>query len=110
MNAIFLLFVAELFAFGLMWHNKSARSGQERESEKPDPAVLFSTRNRKQSTVDSTLKRQLAKTESTVSGLWLDMTRAVVAIWNGARKQNAPAGDLVPSKGAPATQIDTALK
>jgi hypothetical protein len=41
-NALLVLLVAELFAFGAMWHNKSARSGMERESERPDPAVLFS--------------------------------------------------------------------
>jgi hypothetical protein len=43
MNALFVLIVAESFAFGAMWHNKSARSGMERESERPDPAVLFSS-------------------------------------------------------------------
>ncbi|MGA2787410.1 MAG: hypothetical protein ABSF60_07770 [Verrucomicrobiota bacterium] len=42
MNDFFYLFVAELFVFASMWHNKSARSGMERESERPDPAVLFS--------------------------------------------------------------------
>jgi hypothetical protein len=42
MNTLLVLLVAELFAFGAMWHNKSARSGMERESERPDPAVLFS--------------------------------------------------------------------
>jgi hypothetical protein len=41
-NALFVLFVTESFVFGAMWHNKSARSGLERESERPDPAVLFS--------------------------------------------------------------------
>jgi len=44
-NALFVLLVAESFVFGAMWHNKSARSGLERESERPDPAVLFSSRN-----------------------------------------------------------------
>jgi hypothetical protein len=44
-NDFFYLFVAELFVFGAMWHNKSARSGMERESERPDPAVLFSRRS-----------------------------------------------------------------
>ena len=43
MNALLVLLVAELFAFGAMWHNKSARSGMERESERPDPAVLLSS-------------------------------------------------------------------
>ena len=42
MNALVFLFVAESFVFGAMWHNKSARSGMEHESERPDPAVLFS--------------------------------------------------------------------
>lgn len=42
MNALLVLFVAESFVFGAMWHNKSARSGLERESERPDQAVLFS--------------------------------------------------------------------
>ena len=42
MNALLVLFVAESFVFGAMWHNKSARSGMERECERPDPAVLFS--------------------------------------------------------------------
>jgi hypothetical protein len=41
-NSLFFLFVAELFVIAAMWHNKSARSGIERESERPDPAVLFS--------------------------------------------------------------------
>ena len=42
MNALLVLIVAESFVFGAMWHNQSARSGMERESERPDPAVLFS--------------------------------------------------------------------
>jgi hypothetical protein len=41
-NDLFVLFMAELFVIAAMWHNKSARSGMERESERPDPAVLFS--------------------------------------------------------------------
>jgi hypothetical protein len=41
-NALLVLFVAELFVIAAMWHNKSARSGMERENERPDPAVLFS--------------------------------------------------------------------
>jgi hypothetical protein len=41
-NDFFYLFVAELFVIAAMWHNKLARSGMERESERPDPAVLFS--------------------------------------------------------------------
>ena len=45
MIAFFFLFVAESFAFGLMWHDKSARSEMERESESPEPAVLFSRRS-----------------------------------------------------------------
>ena len=45
MNALLVLFVAELFVIAAMWHNKSARSGMERESERPDPAVLFSRRS-----------------------------------------------------------------
>ena len=45
MNDFFYLFVAELFVFGAMWHNKSARSGIERESGRPDPAVLFARRS-----------------------------------------------------------------
>jgi len=36
------LFVVESFVFGAMCHNKSARSGRERESAKSDPAALFS--------------------------------------------------------------------
>ena len=44
MIAFIFLFVAESFAFGLMWHNKSARSEEQRESESPEPAVLFSRR------------------------------------------------------------------
>jgi hypothetical protein len=43
-NALFALYVAELFVIAAMWHNKPARSGMERESERPDPAVLFSRR------------------------------------------------------------------
>ena len=43
MNALLALFVAELFVIAAMWHNKSARSGMERESERPDPAVLLSS-------------------------------------------------------------------
>jgi len=42
MNALFVLFVAELFAFGAIWHNKSPRSEREHDSERPDRAVLFS--------------------------------------------------------------------
>ena len=42
MNALMVLFVAELFVIGAMWHNKSARSEREHESGRPDPAVLFS--------------------------------------------------------------------
>ena len=45
MSALFLLFVAESFVFAVMWHNKSPRSEREHESEKPDPAVLFSRRS-----------------------------------------------------------------
>ena len=45
MNALLVLFVAESFIFGAMWHNKSSRSGMERESGRPDPAVLFSRRS-----------------------------------------------------------------
>jgi hypothetical protein len=45
MNALFALYVAELFVIAAMWHNKPARSGMERESERPDPAVLFSRRS-----------------------------------------------------------------
>ena len=41
-NALFVLFLAELFVIAAMWHNKSARSGMERENERPDPAALFS--------------------------------------------------------------------
>jgi len=43
-NPLLVLLVVESFVFGVMWHNKSARSGLERESERPDPAVLFSRR------------------------------------------------------------------
>jgi hypothetical protein len=43
--AFLFVFVAESFAFGLMWYNKSARSERERESERPEPAVLFSRRS-----------------------------------------------------------------
>ena len=42
MNALVFLLVVESFVFGAMWHNKSARSGMERESERPDPAVSSS--------------------------------------------------------------------
>ena len=45
MNALLVLLVAELFAFGAMWHNKSPRSEMEHESGRPDPAVLFSRRS-----------------------------------------------------------------
>ncbi len=45
MNALLVLLVAELFVIAAMWHNKSARSGMERESGGPDPAVLFSRRS-----------------------------------------------------------------
>jgi len=41
-NALFVLFVAELFVIAAMWHNKSPRSEREHESGRPDPAVLFS--------------------------------------------------------------------
>jgi hypothetical protein len=43
--AFLFLFVAESFAFGLMWHNKSARVEGESGSEGADPAVLFSRRS-----------------------------------------------------------------
>jgi hypothetical protein len=43
--AFIFLFVAESFAFGLMWHNKSARSEEQRESESPEPTILFSRRS-----------------------------------------------------------------
>jgi len=39
MSTLLFLFVAESFVFGWMWHNQSLRS--ERDSEGPDPAVLF---------------------------------------------------------------------
>ena len=42
MNALLVLLVAELFVIAAMWHNKSARSVMERESNRPDPAVLIS--------------------------------------------------------------------
>ncbi len=45
MIAFLFLFVAESFAFGLMWHTKSARSEEQRESESPESAVLFSRRS-----------------------------------------------------------------
>ena len=45
MNALFALYVTELFVIAAMWHNKSARSGMEHESERPDSAVLFSRRS-----------------------------------------------------------------
>ena len=45
MNALFVLFAAELFVIAAMWHNKSARSEREHESGRPDPAVLFSHRS-----------------------------------------------------------------
>lgn len=44
MIALLSLFVAESLLFGLFWHNWSPRSEKERESEKRDPAVLFSRR------------------------------------------------------------------
>jgi len=44
-SALFLLFAAESFVFAAMWRNKSPRSEREHESEKPDPAVLFSRRS-----------------------------------------------------------------
>ena len=47
MSALLVLLVAESFVFGAMWHNKSGRSGLERESERPDPAVLFYSRKPK---------------------------------------------------------------
>lgn len=75
MNALFVLFVAELFVIAAMWHNKSARSGMERESERPDPAVLFSHRSSNfqkqapfvqvQPTVERSQSKQLMK-ESTI--------------------------------------------
>jgi hypothetical protein len=40
-NALYFLFVAESFVFGLMWHNKLPRSEREHEAERPDPAVSF---------------------------------------------------------------------
>jgi len=46
-SALLVLLVAESFVFGAMWHNKSGRSGLERESERPDPAVLFYSRKPK---------------------------------------------------------------
>lgn len=67
MNSLFVLFVAELFVIAAMWHNKSARSGMERESERPDPAVLFtrwSPNLRKQALsvqVQMTVKRPQSK-------------------------------------------------
>lgn len=42
MNALVFLFVVESFVFGAFWHNQSARPGRDRESGKPDRAVLFS--------------------------------------------------------------------
>jgi hypothetical protein len=44
-TAFLFLLVAESFAFGLMWHNETARSEVRRESESPEPAVLFSRRS-----------------------------------------------------------------
>jgi hypothetical protein len=44
-NDFFYLFVAELFVIAAMWHNKSPRSEREHESQRPDPAVLFSRRS-----------------------------------------------------------------
>lgn len=41
MNALFALYVAELFVIAAMWQNKSAQSEREHESGRPDPAVLF---------------------------------------------------------------------
>ncbi len=41
MSALVFLLVAELFVLGAMWHNQSPRSERERESDKPDAAVLF---------------------------------------------------------------------
>jgi hypothetical protein len=74
-NALLVLFVAELFVIAAMWHNKSARSGMERESERPDPAVLFSRRRSNlqkqapfvqvQPTVERSQSKQLMK-ESTI--------------------------------------------
>jgi hypothetical protein len=43
-SALYFLLVAEAFAFGMMWHNKSPRSEKEHEAERPDPAVLFAHR------------------------------------------------------------------
>ena len=43
MSTLLFLFVAESFVCGLIWHNQSLRS--ERESEGPDPAVLFAHRS-----------------------------------------------------------------
>jgi hypothetical protein len=41
---LFFLFVAESFVLGLIWHNQSPRSEREHETERPDPAVLFTHR------------------------------------------------------------------
>lgn len=41
MTAIYYLFVAELMAFGLMWHNKPSRPERDHESGDPDPALMF---------------------------------------------------------------------
>jgi hypothetical protein len=46
MNPLYFLIVAELFVIGWMWHDKSARSEDERDSGKPDPAVLFSRKRK----------------------------------------------------------------
>ena len=36
MSALYFLLVAEAFALGLMWHNKSPRPEKEHEAERPD--------------------------------------------------------------------------
>lgn len=42
LDALFVLFVTELFAIAAMWRDQSSRSGMERENARLDPAVLFS--------------------------------------------------------------------
>ncbi len=42
MSPLYFLLVIESFVIGWMWHNQSARFERKHESEKPDPAVLFS--------------------------------------------------------------------
>ena len=46
MNPLYFLIIAESFVVGWMWHNKSARHGGEHQSDKPDPAVLFSRKRK----------------------------------------------------------------